>query len=68
MYHGTKIMREFYLKDAVARGFIGFVIGIGVATYLYGGKSVRPKKEEEKVDDTSLEYSKEVKMKYYRKA
>jgi hypothetical protein len=29
-------MKEFYLKEAVARSFFGLVLGFTIATYFYG--------------------------------
>jgi hypothetical protein len=30
------MLREFYIKEILVRGVIGFVLGIGLAVYMYG--------------------------------
>ena len=36
IYRSTRIMKEFHLKEVMARTFLGFFIGFAVATYFYG--------------------------------
>ncbi len=36
IYKGSKIVREFYIKELVARSFLGFFLGVGLSIYLYG--------------------------------
>lgn len=68
IYRSTKIMREFYLKELVARSVLGFFMGIGVSIYFYGAGPVNKPAEGElkdgkaevsgkQVDQGSLEYS-----------
>jgi hypothetical protein len=36
IYKASKLVREFYFKDIIARSFFGFIIGVGASIYLYG--------------------------------
>jgi hypothetical protein len=36
MYKSTKLVREFHLKEMVARSFLGFFVGVGLSVAFYG--------------------------------
>ncbi len=36
IYKGSKIVKEFYLKEVLARTTLGFFVGIVLSVYLYG--------------------------------
>ena len=78
IYKSTQIMREFYLKELVARSVLGFFVGVGVSIYFYGAGPVSKPAEGElkdgkaevngrQVDQQSLEYSVAQKKKFLRK-
>ena len=43
IYKGTQILKEFYLKELIARSFLGLVVGFGIATYFYGAGPISKK-------------------------
>ena len=36
IYKGTKLVREFYVKELVARALMGSLLGVAVSIYIYG--------------------------------
>lgn len=36
IYRASNLMKEFYLKEFLARSVFGFFLGFTIATYLYG--------------------------------
>ena len=81
IYKGSKLVREFYIKELIARSFMGFFLGIGVSIFFYGAGPLS--KEDainnerrsdgkasingKEVEKTSLEYSVGQKKKYFSK-
>ena len=66
IYKGSKLVREFYIKELVARSLFGFVIGIAASAYLYGAGPVtkqaimgkhKAEVDGKEVEKSSLEYS-----------
>ncbi len=73
IYKGSKLVREFYLKELAARSLFGFFIGVAASAYLYGAgpatkQAVLGKDKAEvdgkEVDKSSLEYSVAQKKKF----
>lgn len=69
IYRGSKIVREFYLKELFARSVLGFFVGVGASIYFYGvgpvnkqeegtlGKDGKAQVNGKEVEATSLEFS-----------
>lgn len=36
IYKSSKIMREFYIKEAFMRTFVGAIVGLGASIVFYG--------------------------------
>jgi len=76
-YKGSKLVKEFYLKELVARSVMGFFIGVAVSAYFYGAGPSTKKAvlgEEDKiqidgkeVEKTSLEYAIAQKKRFHKK-
>ena len=65
IYWGTRLMKEFYIKELVARSCFGFFIGFSLATYFYGaGPKTKEEEKEMYADKESLEYSTEKKKRF----
>ena len=63
IYRGSKIVKEFYIKEIVARSFIGLIFGFVVGIYFYGFSETPA----ETSDKESLEYSAKEKKKFQRR-
>ena len=81
IFKATKIVREFYFKEVIARTFMGFFLGVGASIYFYGVGALSKEAEREnelraegkasvgglEVEKTSLEYSIQQKQKFIKK-
>lgn len=77
IYKGSKLVREFYIKELVARSLFGFVIGIAASAYLYGAGPVtkqaiigkdKAEVNGKEVEKASLEYSVAQKKKFKQRS
>jgi hypothetical protein len=71
IYKSTQLMKEFYLKELLARSALGFAVGVGLSIYLFGigptGKNTNVDEKGEDIDKTSLEYSIQEKKGFQRR-
>lgn len=63
IYRSSSLLKEFHVKELVARSFFGLVTGFVVGVYFFGFSE----KQEEHEDKHSLEYSSQRKKGFYRK-
>lgn len=75
IYKGSKLVREFYVKELFARSAMGFFLGVAVSAYFYGmgpvsKKAILGKDKAEidgkEVEKSSLEYSIAQKKKFIK--
>jgi hypothetical protein len=81
IFRASKLVREFHLKELVARSVMGFFLGVGVSIYFYGAGPLskeaaieselraegKAQVDGREVEKTSLEYSVEQKRKFVKK-
>ena len=76
IYRGSKLQREFYVKEIMIRSVLGFVLGIGLSIYFYGPEENRKKVlgsegvaeiDGKEVQKSSLEYSVAQKKKFLKR-
>jgi hypothetical protein len=75
IYKGSKLVREFYIKELFARTAMGFLLGVVVSTYFYGAGPATKKaimgKDRVEIDGkeyekSSLEFSVAQKKKFLK--
>ena len=75
IYKGSKLVREFYVKELFARSAMGFILGVAASAYFYGAGPVskqaimgkdKAEVDGKEVEKTSLEYSIAQKKKFIK--